>query len=154
MIKPTKKSQIQRNWHLIDAKGQVLGRLASRIAPLLIGKNKPYFVRNLDCGDYVVVINAKDVVLTGRKEKQKIYTSYSGYPGGLKKITASKMRETCPEKMIEKAVANMLPKNKLRADYLSKLRVFAGPEHKYEEKFKNSLAGVSEGGQKIKKEKK
>jgi large subunit ribosomal protein L13 len=136
VIKPTKKAAVERKWHLIDAKGQVLGRLASRIAPLLMGKGKVCFVRSLDCGDHVVIINAKEVVLTGRKEAQKVYRSYSGYPGGLKEIPASRMRETFPERMIERAVANMLPKNKLRALWLKKLHVFAGAEHQYEDKFK------------------
>ncbi len=136
MIKPTKKAEVERKWHLIDAKGQVLGRLASRIALLLMGKSKSCFVRNLDCGDYVVVINAREVVLTGRKEAQKVYLSYSGYPGGLKKIPAGRMRATFPERMIEGAVANMLPKNKLRPLWLKKLHVFAGAEHQYMDKFK------------------
>jgi large subunit ribosomal protein L13 len=136
MIRPTTKKAVERKWHLVDAKGQVLGRLASRVAPLLMGKGKIYFVRNLDCGDHVVVINAKEVVLTGRKEVQKVYRSYSGYPGGLKEIPAARMRATFPERMIERAVANMLPKNKLRALWLKKLHVFAGAEHEYVDKFK------------------
>jgi len=136
MIKPTKKSQIERKWHLIDAKGQVVGRLASRIAPLLMGKTKPYFVWNLDVGDHVVVINAQEAVLTGKKEIQKEYLRYSGYPGGLKRISAAEMRQKHPERIIERAVANMLPKNKLRALWLRKLHVFAGAEHQYQDKFK------------------
>ena len=136
MIRPTKKAEIRRKWHLIDAKGQVLGRLASGIVPLLMGKGKACFVRNFDCGDYVVVINAKEVVLTGRKEAQKVYQSFSGYPGGLREVPAWRMRETFPERMIERAVANMLPKNKLRALWLKKLHVFAGAEHEYVDKFK------------------
>ncbi len=136
MIRPTKKAEIERKWHLIDAKGQILGRLATRIALLLMGKNKPCFVRNLDCGDQVVVINAKEVVLTGRKETQKAYYSYSGYPGGLHKKTVSQVRALFPERLIERAVANMLPKNKLRPLWLKKLHVFAGAEHQYADKFK------------------
>jgi large subunit ribosomal protein L13 len=136
MIKPTKKSEIKRSWHVLDAKGRVLGRLATEIVPLLIGKNKACFVRNLDCGDHVVVINAKEVAVTGRKETQKKYTSYSGYPGGLRTVTLSQMREKIPERIIEKAVYNMLPKNKLRDLFMSRLHVFAGIEHKYEDKFK------------------
>ena len=136
MIRATKKSEIERKWHLLDAKGQVLGRLASKITSLLLGKNKPYFVKNLDCGDHVVVINAKEVVLTGRKEKQKIYTSYSGYPGGLKKTSVAQLRSIHPERIIERAVLNMLPKNKLRALWLKKLHIFAGTEHLYQDKLK------------------
>ena len=136
MIRATKKSEIERKWHLLDAKGQVLGRLASKITSLLLGKNKPYFVKNLDCGDHVVVINAKEVVLTGRKEKQKIYTSYSGYPGGLKKTSVAQLRSIHPERIIERAVLNMLPKNKLRALWLRKLHISAGTEHLYQDKLK------------------
>lgn len=136
MIKTTRKEDIKRKWHLIDAKGQILGRLASKITPLLLGKGKPYFVRNLDCGDYVIVINAKEVVLTGKKELEKVYTHYSGYPGGLKRTTVAQMREIHPERIIENAVSNMLPKNKLRALWLGKLHVFASVEHPYADKLK------------------
>lgn len=141
MIKPTKKAEIKRNWHLVDAKGQVLGRFATRIVPLLIGKNKPYFVAHLDCGDHVVVINAKEVVVTGRKEKQKKYTSYSGYPNGLTITSFSQAKEKHPERIIEKAVANMLPKNKLQDLWLGKLHVFAGGDHAYTDKFKVKMEG-------------
>jgi len=135
MIRPTRKTEIERNWHLVDAKNQVLGRLATRIAPLLMGKSKPYFVRNLDCGDFVVVINARDVLVTGKKETQKKYYSYSGYPGGLKITTLAQMRQKFPERIIKKAVLNMLPKNKLRPSWLKKLYVFAGSEHNFQDKF-------------------
>lgn len=134
MIKTTKKSDIKRDWHLIDAKGQILGRLATQVIPLLIGKAKPYFVRNLDCGDHVIVINAKEILVTGKKEKNKFYYSYSGYPGGLKKTSLSQMREKFPERIIVNAVSKMLPNNKLRADFLKKLHVFAGSEHDYKDK--------------------
>jgi large subunit ribosomal protein L13 len=140
MIKSTKKDEIKRGWHLIDAKGQVLGRMATRIVPLLTGKNKPCFVRHLDCGDHVVVINAQLITVSGRKETQKKYTSYSGYPGGLKEIPFDRLRERQPEKIIEKAVYNMLPKNKLRDQFMSRLHVFAGAEHRYEDKFKKKEA--------------
>lgn len=136
MIRPTKKSEIEASWHLIDAKDQVLGRLASSITPLLTGKRKPYFVRNLDCGDHVVVINAKDILVTGKKENEKFYYSYSGYPGGLKKISLAQMRERFPERIIINAVSKMLPNNKLRALWLKKLHVFAKSEHEYQDKFK------------------
>lgn len=152
MIKSTKKAQIQRNWHLIDAKGQVVGRLATQIVPLLMGKNKPYFVRNMDVGDYVVVINAKEVVFTGRKESRKTYTRYSGYPGGLKKETAAQMREKHPERIMERAVSNMLPKNKLRADQMARLHVYAETAHPYAEKFVKKEGVVGHG--KTKKESK
>ncbi|HUV72535.1 MAG TPA: 50S ribosomal protein L13 [Clostridia bacterium] len=138
MVKSTKKSEIERKWHLVDAEGQILGRLASRITPLLLGKCKSYFVRNLDCGDHVVVINAKQVVVTGRKEQQKKYYSYSGYPGGLKVSLLAELREKFPERIIEKAVYNMLPKNKLRSERMKRLHVFANQQHPYEDKFKTS----------------
>jgi len=131
MIKPTKKSKIKRSWCVFDAKDQVLGRLATKIVPRLIGKGKPYFVRNLDCGDNVVVINARLVAVTGKKETQKIYYSYSGYPGGLKKISLAQMREGFPERIIINAVSKMLPQNKLRSLWLNHLYVFAGEEHPY-----------------------
>lgn len=138
MIKATKKSEIKRDWHIIDAKGEVLGRLATKIVPLLLGKRKPYFVRNLDCGDHVVVINAKDIRVTGRKQQQKTYQSFSGYPGGLREISYSRMMEQFPEKIIGNAVRNMLPKNKLRDLWMGKLHVFGGSEHNYKDKFKET----------------
>ncbi|KKR24998.1 MAG: 50S ribosomal protein L13 [Candidatus Levybacteria bacterium RIFCSPHIGHO2_02_FULL_39_36] len=132
---PTKVSQIKRDWHLIDVKGKILGRVSTEIARLLMGKNKPYFVKNLDCGDYVVVINAKEISITGKKEKDKIYTSYSGYPGGLRKRTLAELRHNKPEEIVRHTVSGMLPKNKLRNSLLKKLFVFRGEEHKYEDKF-------------------
>lgn len=134
--KPTKKSQIERKWHLIDLKDQILGRIASKIAYLLRGKNKPYFVSNLDCGDHVVVVNAKEVLTTGKKEKQKVYTRYSGYPGGLKSETLGELRARRPEEVIRKSVLGMLPKNKLRDRWIAKLHIFEGTKHNYEDKFK------------------
>lgn len=136
MLKPTRQSEIKRDWHLVDAKGQILGRLATVIAGLLMGKTKPYFVRHLDCGDFVVVINAKDVKVTGKKEKQKIYTRYSGYPGGLKRETLGQLRQRYPEKIIMEAVKGMLPQNKLRDRMLTRLYIFAGDKHPYSDKLK------------------
>lgn len=137
MINSTKKSQIKRTWHLIDAKDQILGRLASKIAPLLIGKYKSYFVKNLDCGDYVVVINALEIKVTGKKETEKKYTSYSGYPAGLKTRTYAEMKEKFPERIVEKAIFNMLPDNKLKSERRNRLHVFAGSEHGFKDKFIN-----------------
>ena len=136
MTQPTKLSEIKRSWHIVDLKGQVLGRAATEIAMLLMGKAKPYFVRNLDCGDYVVVINVKDVVATGRKEQKKVYFRYSGYPGGLRKETLQELRVRKPVDIITHAVKGMLPQNKLRDRMLTRLKVFAGAEHKYQDKFK------------------
>jgi len=136
MTRPTKTAEIERAWHLIDVKGKTLGRISTDIAKLLIGKSKPYFARNLDCGDNVVVINAQDVSVTGKKETDKVYTRYSGYSGGLRRITLKEYRESRPEEIIRHAVAGMLPKNKLRASMLKRLFVSRGTEHKFEDKFK------------------
>lgn len=136
MIKSTKKSEIKREWHLVDARDQVLGRLSCRIAPLLIGKNKSNFVRNLDCGDFVVVINAKYIKITGRKMTQKKYDSYSGYPGGLKSISLKDLMEKSPEEVVKKAVLGMLPDNKLKALWQKKLYIFPEDQHQYQDKFK------------------
>lgn len=132
----TKTSQIQRKWHKIDLKGKILGRVSTEIAKLLMGKSKSYFVRHLDCGDYVVVVNAKDVVVTGKKEEQKKYYQYSGYPGGLKSQTLRELREKKPEEIIIHAVKGMLPQNKLRDRMLARLHVFLGEENTFEDKFK------------------
>lgn len=132
----TKISDIKRSWHLIDVKGKTLGRIASNISVLLMGKSKPYFVRNLDCGDYVVVVNAKDVRVTGKKELLKKYYSYSGYPGGLKVEALGDLRLRRPEEIIRHAVSGMLPQNKLRDRMMNRLLVFAGEEHIYKDKFK------------------
>lgn len=137
MIKPTRQGEIKRDWHLIDAQDQILGRLVTKIAAILMGKNKPYFVRYLDCGDYVVVINAKNIKVTGKKEKQKLYYRYSGYPGGLRSRSLGEMRQTMPEKIIAEAVKGMLPQNKLRDRILTRLYVFAEAEHPYKDKFKS-----------------
>lgn len=131
----TKQSDIKRTWHLLDAQGQVLGRLATKIAQLLVGKNKPYYTSNLDCGDWVIVVNAKNIVVTGKKDKRKIYYHHSGYPGGLKKLTFAEMMAKDPTKAIKFAVHGMLPKNKLRQPRLKRLKIFVGEEHSYEDKF-------------------
>lgn len=136
--RPTKVAEIKRDWHIIDVKGKILGRISTQIAQLLMGKNKPYFVKNLDCGDYVVVINAKEISTTGKKEKDKIYTSYSGYPGGLRKRTLAELRFNKPEEIVRHAVSGMLPKNKLRESLLKRLFVFEGVEHKFQDKIKEA----------------
>ncbi len=133
----TKASDIKREWHLIDVKGKPLGRVASEIAQLLMGKSKPYFVRNLDCGDYVVIINAKEVKTTGKKEEQKKYYRHSGYPGGFKVESLKELRERKPENIISHAVKGMLPDNRLQDRMMTRLYVFAGEEHTYADKFKN-----------------
>ena len=127
----TKASDIQREWHVIDAKDVILGQLATRTANLLMGKQKTIFARNADCGDFVVIINAAKVKFTGKKGEQKMYYSHSQYPGGLRTTSLDKMMETSPEKVIEHAVKGMLPHNKLNAKMLKRLRVFAGDSHPY-----------------------
>lgn len=133
--KSTKAKEIKREWHLIDVSDKILGRSASEIAKLLMGKQKPNFVRNLDCGDYVVVINAKTVKATGNKEKTKTYYRHSGYPGGFKKETLENLRQRKPENIIIRAVSGMLPQNRLKKLMLNRMHVFAGSEHPYSEKF-------------------
>jgi large subunit ribosomal protein L13 len=126
------KNEIERQWHVIDAEGAVLGRLASRAAMLLMGKTKPTYTPFLDTGDHVIVINAQKVRLTGRKEEQKFYRRHTGYPGGLVEVQARKMRATRPAKMIEEAIAGMLPKTKLGKQMYRKLKVYAGDKHPHQ----------------------
>ena len=116
--------KIGAQWYVVDASNQALGRLATKVARLLIGKDKPSFTPYLDSGDHVVVINADKIRLTGNKVEQKVYYSHSGYPGGLKEVPAKRVRETKPEWMVREAVLGMLPKNKLRARRAKKLRVY------------------------------
>ncbi len=132
----TKISDITRFWHVIDLDGKILGRSATEIAGLLMGKAKPTFVRNLDCGDYVVVVNAEKVKVSGKKEGQKEYYRYSGYPGGLNIEKLRELRLRKPEDIITHAVKGMLPQNKLRDRMLKRLKVFIGPSHAFEEKVK------------------
>ncbi|MCL4367378.1 50S ribosomal protein L13 [Patescibacteria group bacterium] len=127
---------IKRNWHLVDAKNKVLGRIASDIAQLLLGKNKAYYVPYLDSGDNVVVINAADVKLTGKKEQDKTYYSHSMFRGGLRVKTVTGIRQEHPERLLEHAVWGMLPKTKLGRQMFKKLHVFPGNEHP----FKTNLA--------------
>lgn len=123
------KDDVNRKWFVVDADGEVLGRLCTRIATVLRGKHQPEYTPHVDTGDYVIVINAGKVRFTGNKENVKIYQNYSGYPGGLKELTASEIRARKPERLIEIAVKGMLPKNKLGNAMIKKLFVYAGPEH-------------------------
>ena len=123
---------IERKWHVIDAKGLILGRIASKAALLLMGKHKPVYTPYIDMGDHVVVINADKVRLTGNKEEQKLYRYHSGYPGGLTEITARRMRATRPAKMVEEAVSGMLPKSKMGKQMYRKLKVYAGDQHPHQ----------------------
>ena|SRR3972149_2452098 len=133
-----KQKDINRNWHLIDASGAVLGRMSTEIARLLMGKHKATYAPHLDMGDYVVVINAREVVLTGRKVKQKVYRRHTMYPGGFREVKFEKMMADHPERIIEEAVSGMLPKNRLRDKRLKRLRVFEGKLLKYQDKFKTN----------------
>lgn len=139
MTKATKQSDIKRQWHHIDLKGKTLGRISGEIAKLLMGKGKSYFVRNLDCGDFVVVTSAKEVVTTGKKEEKKVYYRYSGYPGGLKKETLGELKQRKPEEVILHAVKGMLPQNKLRDRMLKRLFIFVGEENPYKDKFSKGV---------------
>jgi large subunit ribosomal protein L13 len=131
-----KASEIKRDWHIIDATDQILGKLAAEAAKLLMGKHKPMFTRNLDTGDNVVVINASKVKFTGNKAEQKLYYRHSGYPGGLKSISLGKMLEQYPERVIEYAVRGMIPHTRLGEQMIKKLRVYAGPEHPHQSQVK------------------
>ncbi len=122
---------ICRDWYLVDAQGKTLGRLATEVARRLRGKHKPAFTPNLDTGDHIVVINARDIRVTGRKVNDKIYYRYSGYPSGMKSITLGKLLQTKPEQVIEKAVKGMLPKGPLGRAMFRKLHVYAGNTHKH-----------------------
>jgi large subunit ribosomal protein L13 len=136
LTQPTKGAEIVRKWHIIDVKGEVVGRVSSKIAQLLIGKSKPYFAKNLDCGDYVVVINAKDVTITGKKPRMKSYARHSGYPGGFRSERFEELVVRKPKDVIINGVKGMLPQNKLRASMLKRLYVFASEEHPYGDKVK------------------
>ena len=118
-----------RKWHIIDADGAVLGKVATKAADVLRGKNKPTFTPHLDTGDFVVVINPQKVVLTGNKETEKVMTTYSGYRGGLKKFSPADVRAKHPERLVEKAVKGMIPRNRLGRQIFKKLKVYAGPDH-------------------------
>jgi len=124
-----KTSELSRRWIVVDADGKVLGRLATQVARHLTGKTKPYYTPFLDTGDFVVVVNAEKVVLTGRKEGAKVYRRHTGFPGGLKEVVALRMRSEHPERLIETAVQGMLPKTKLGRKMIKKLKVYAGPHH-------------------------
>jgi large subunit ribosomal protein L13 len=124
-----KSADVSRDWYLIDASSAPLGRVATQIAKYLIGKSKTTYTPHIDAGDYVVVINAAKTVVTGDKETGKIYYRHSGFPGGIKDATLKEVRERYPERIIEAAVKGMIPRNKLAADRLARLRVFAGEEH-------------------------
>ncbi|MBJ6725873.1 50S ribosomal protein L13 [Geomesophilobacter sediminis] len=124
-----KKEDVTRDWYLVDVDNKVLGRVATEIANVLRGKNKPTFTPSVDTGDFVIVVNAEKIALTGNKFADKMYYSHSGFPGGLKEITAGKLLEKKPEDILKKAVKGMLPKNKLARHMLKKLKIYSGSAH-------------------------
>ena len=131
---------IERNWYIVDAAGQRLGRLASEIATVLRGKNKPTFTPHMDTGDFVIVINAEKVDVTGRKRSQKLYRRHSGRPGGMKTETFAKLQARIPERIIEQAVKGMLPKTTLGRQLFTKLKVYAGTDHPHQAQMPQVLA--------------
>lgn len=124
-----KPAEVERKWYVIDAEDKTLGKIAAEVASILRGKKKPIYTPHVDTGDYVIVINAEKVRVTGKKEEQKIYKSHSGYPGGLKETTLRELRAKKPEEIIRHAVKGMMPKGKLGRQMFKKLKVYAGPEH-------------------------
>ena len=136
----TEEARAQRQWYVVDAQGKVLGRMASEIAKVLRGKNKPIFTPNADAGDFVIVINARGVKLTGKKLQQKIYYRHTDYPGGIRERTAEKMLEEKPEDLVRLAVKGMLPKNRLSKKLVTKLKIYAGSEHPHEAQKPRPLA--------------
>ena len=124
-----KSNEIERKWVVVDAEGQTLGRLASKVALLLRGKHKPYFTPHLDTGDFVVVVNADKIKVTGKKMQQKLYSHYTGFPGGLRQVTLDDLLRKYPERVVRNAVWGMLPHNRLGRKLVKKLKVYAGSEH-------------------------
>jgi len=126
-----KPAEVERKWYVVDAEGKNLGRMASQIAAILRGKNKPTYTPHVDCGDYVIVINAEKVEVTGKKRKEKIYKRHTGYPGGLREMTFEQMMEKHPTEVVRHAVKGMMPNGKLGRQMYKKLKVYAGPEHEH-----------------------
>ncbi len=135
-----KKEDISRDWYVVDATDQVLGRLASEVARRLRGKHKAIFTPHVDTGDFIIVVNAEKVTLTGRKMEQKMYHRHSGYPGGIRSVNARRMLDTHPERVLIAAVKGMLPKNRLGRQMLKKLKVYVGPEHPHQAQQPQSLS--------------
>lgn len=134
-----KTAEVKRKWYVVDAEGQTLGRLASKIAPILKGKHKPIYTPHLDCGDFVIVVNAEKVRVTGRKMDQKVYHRHSGYPGGLTSVNLRDQLARHPERVLQAAVRGMLPKNKLGRQMIKKLKIYAGDSHPHEAQEPRSL---------------
>ncbi len=127
-----KPHEVERKWYVVDAEGKTLGRLTSEVASILRGKHKPIYTPHVDTGDYVIIVNAEKVEVTGKKRQQKMYRHHTGFPGGLKEFTFEKMLEKKPEEIVSHAVKGMLPKGKLGRQMFKKLKVYCGPDHKHE----------------------
>lgn len=134
-----REQDIQHDWYVVDAQGQTLGRLASRVATLLRGKHKSIYTPHVDCGDYVIVVNAEKVHVTGQKMTQKKYYRHSGYPGGLKEVALRDQLQKFPDRVIEQAVRGMLPKNRLGRRMFKKLKIYVGPDHPHQAQQPQSL---------------
>ncbi|MBI5754730.1 50S ribosomal protein L13 [Candidatus Peregrinibacteria bacterium] len=124
-----KKTDIKPHWYLVDAEGKIPGRIGTKIADILRGKHKAIFTPHVDCGDYVIIVNAEKIYFTGKKLEKKKYYTHSGYMGHLREITAGKMKDEKPEKLLKNIIAGMIPRNRLKKDILEKLKIYAGPEH-------------------------
>lgn len=135
-----KKEDINPKWYIVDANGEILGRLASKIATIIRGKHKPTFTPHVDTGDYVIVINAEKVRLTGKKLKDKVYYHHTGFPGGIRKITAEKLLQKKPTEVLKKAIKGMLPKNSLGRQILKKAKIYASPDHPHSAQQPKTLA--------------
>lgn len=134
-----KAGEVKRNWHVIDAKGQILGRLSTEIAKYLMGKHKTDYSSHMDMGDFVVVLNVEKIEVTGRKEKNKLYRTHSGYPGGFKQKTYEQVMAATPERILEHAVSGMLPDNRLKSDRMARLKLVVGDKNPYENLVKGGL---------------
>ena len=134
-----KPAEVERKWYVVDAEGKTLGRLASQVATILRGKNKPIYTPHVDCGDNVIVINAEKIAVTGKKLTDKLYVTYSGFPGGKKEVMLKDMLANKPEEVIRHAVKGMLPDGKLGRQMFKKLHVYAGPDHKHEAQMPETL---------------
>ncbi len=134
----TKAKEIVRSWNLLDAKGEILGRLATKAASMLMGKHKVTYSAHVDIGDYVVIVNSEKIKLSGKKTSQKVYRSHSGYPGGFKEVSYAKLSKESPAKVIELAISGMLPGNRLKRARLERLKVLVGERNPYEDKFKEN----------------
>ena len=141
-----KPADVERKWYVVDAEGKTLGRLASEVAMVLRGKRKPTYTPHVDCGDYVIVINAEKVEVTGKKRKEKIYKRHTGYPGGLREVTFEKLQARKPEEIIRHAVKGMLPDGRLGRQMFKKLKVYAGPQHEHAAQKREDLNFLGKGG--------